>query len=96
MKLEDEILEQFADRGIQRGKTTYYDAATSAEIVRVCARRSVVVLGVEGLLKGGAIYPNLGAIMDGSMGEYDGNWEGFVYRCSQVALKERFTVKLLK
>ncbi len=87
MKPEDEILADFADRGVRRGKTTYYDAATAAAIVHVCASRGIVVLAVEGLLvKGGSIYPNLDAIMDGSMGGYDGNWENLVRLCNQGAL----------
>ncbi len=88
MKPEDELLEEFADRGVQRGTSVYYDAATSAAIFRECAKRSIVVLGVEGLLlKEGYIYPNLAAIMDGSMSRYDGDWEGLVRVCYQGALK---------
>jgi hypothetical protein len=88
MKPEDEVLADFADRGVRRGKSTYYDAATAAAIVRVCASRGIVVLAVEGLLiEGGSIYPNLAAIFDGSIGGYDGDWENFLHLCNQGALK---------
>lgn len=84
---EEELIQRFAERGVNRGAEWFFSPSVCLELVDECERNSLAVVGIEGFkIVDSKVFPKVDLITDWSEIEAT-NWAAFVAETSALSRK---------